>query len=792
MRQRFRLRFDFAYVSSTTPTWGNAPRWCTPGIAATEAEHNKMAADRASSAPKQRSAAHRRAARGARGRQGGRMVYCKYCQDEVQVETDETNAISCCTSCGAVLEDVAFSSDVTFFKGADGGSEAVGTFVSNTGSVRGLSMGAGRGSGMYGAQGDSHERTVSKGRTEIQYLADTLNIRPRDDLVDAAHRLYRLALQHNFTRGRRTNQVAAACMYIVCREENRPFMMIDFSDTLQINIFTLGVVFLQLCQLLRLQDHPVLTRPVDPSLYIHRFADRLSFGKKIHVVVNTAIRLVASMKRDWMQTGRRPAGICGAALYIASHIHGFNHSKRDVMRVVHIGDQTLQARITEFAQTKSGSLTIEEFDNHAIRWKEEQEMMALRPPQEQTLALAAKAGKGSGVGGVGGVGEQAGAAGGEAEGEEEPSGYTVCVHMAEHSELHFAHGMCHACFVEYLNTTGGHMREGAADPPAFQKTTKKKRGRPRKHPALPEPQSAAASQKMLNEMDEVLQSSELSRLSAAFSGPEPDAPPAPSSRPPTPARALPITEGDNLLSNDCREMVVVGRPPHGDRAPSSREQSPVAARAPPSSSVTVRPLALPAPGDNPPVEEDGPLSDLDDDEVDNYINTEEEAKLKEVIWTHMNQDYLENQRAKEAALAAAAKVEEERKAAAALAGEEYEATKKRKYRKRVQADLPEAETAAQAAAQALQGRKLSTKIDYSMLDDLAIAAAWASRREEQEAAETAAEQHHRAALEADTRRGAKGGLGGLLGKQLPAAAPSARGASKRVRFAAGGAHEALD
>eukprot|EP00873_Tetraselmis_striata_P041124 jgi/Tetstr1/461388/TSEL_006500.t1 len=29
---------DFACVSSTTPTWSNEPRWCTPGIAATEAE----------------------------------------------------------------------------------------------------------------------------------------------------------------------------------------------------------------------------------------------------------------------------------------------------------------------------------------------------------------------------------------------------------------------------------------------------------------------------------------------------------------------------------------------------------------------------------------------------------------------------------------------------------------------------------------------------------------------------------------------------------------------------------
>eukprot|EP00873_Tetraselmis_striata_P029615 jgi/Tetstr1/449879/TSEL_036938.t1 len=44
---------DFACVSSTTPTWSNDPRWCTLGIAATEAEHGKLAADRASSAPVQ-------------------------------------------------------------------------------------------------------------------------------------------------------------------------------------------------------------------------------------------------------------------------------------------------------------------------------------------------------------------------------------------------------------------------------------------------------------------------------------------------------------------------------------------------------------------------------------------------------------------------------------------------------------------------------------------------------------------------------------------------------------------
>ncbi len=52
---------------------------------------------------------------------------------------------------------------------------------------------------------------------------------------------------------------------------------------------------------------------IDPSLYIHRFASKLEFGDKTHTVAMTALRLVARMKRDWMQVGRRPAGICGAS-----------------------------------------------------------------------------------------------------------------------------------------------------------------------------------------------------------------------------------------------------------------------------------------------------------------------------------------------------------------------------------------------------------------------------------------------------------------------------------------------
>ena len=61
------------------------------------------------------------------------------------------------------------------------------------------------------AQVDSHEKSLAKGRDEIQHLVLQLEIMPHGDTIEGAHRLYRIALQRNFTRGRRTAQVS--CTY---------------------------------------------------------------------------------------------------------------------------------------------------------------------------------------------------------------------------------------------------------------------------------------------------------------------------------------------------------------------------------------------------------------------------------------------------------------------------------------------------------------------------------------------------------------------------------------------------
>ena len=69
------------------------------------------------------------------------------------------------------------------------------------------------------------------------------------------------------------------------------------------------------------------------------------------------------MSRDWMVQDRRPSGICGAALILAARMNDFRRSVREVVCVVKVADLTIQGRLDELKDTKSGDLTVEEFRN---------------------------------------------------------------------------------------------------------------------------------------------------------------------------------------------------------------------------------------------------------------------------------------------------------------------------------------------------------------------------------------------------------------------------------------------
>lgn len=124
-------------------------------------------------------------------------------------------------------------------------------------------------------------------------------------------------------------------------------------------MFSLGRTYLDFVRDLNIQKLPL----IDPVHYIHRFASLLEFGDETSRVASDAVRLVQRFSRDWMQHGRRPAGICGAALLLAARMNNFRRSVQEIIQVVKIADTTIQKRLDEFKATPSAKLTVQDFRN---------------------------------------------------------------------------------------------------------------------------------------------------------------------------------------------------------------------------------------------------------------------------------------------------------------------------------------------------------------------------------------------------------------------------------------------
>lgn len=277
---------------------------------------------------------------------------CPNC-GSTQIEQHDASGASVCIECGVVVEENAIVSAVEFVEGAGGASSMVGQFVSATSSKAYTSSGPGRGG--YGFSRDSRETTLANGRRRIAEVASRLRL--GGHYIDAAHRLFTIAVEKNFVQGRRTIHVVSACLYIACRQEKSQHMLIDFSDALQVNVYTLGTCFLKFRRLLGLK-----LEILDPALYVYRFAAHLDLDDKANAVALTALRLVGRMKRDWIVAGRRPAGICAAALLIAARAHGFNRQPQDVTRILRVCGMTVTTRVKEFELTPSAKLTLDQFN----------------------------------------------------------------------------------------------------------------------------------------------------------------------------------------------------------------------------------------------------------------------------------------------------------------------------------------------------------------------------------------------------------------------------------------------
>lgn len=300
---------------------------------------------------------------------------CKNCGGG-EIDTDPARGDAVCTNCGSVLESNIIVATVQFEERAAGAVSVLGQFVSSE------SKGAPRGLGpnfQSGFHTESRELTLSKAKKKITQLAQILRV--NQTCIDMAFNFFKMALNRQLTRGRRTENVIGACLYMTCRLEGTPHMLIDFCDALDIGgVYTLGRTFLRLATALCIK----VPTP-DPSLYVMRFAGALAFGKKTHAVTVTALRLIARMKRDSIHTGRHASGLCGAALLMAARLHDFNRTVNDIVSIVKVHESTLRKRLMEFGETPSSLLSLDEF--MTVDLEEEQDPPSFRAARKKDRGI---------------------------------------------------------------------------------------------------------------------------------------------------------------------------------------------------------------------------------------------------------------------------------------------------------------------------------------------------------------------------------------------------------------------
>ncbi|XP_055961480.1 transcription factor IIIB 60 kDa subunit-like isoform X2 [Mercurialis annua] len=341
------------------------------------------------------------------------MVFCKSCHEDAPGFRDTTGILSC-GRCGRVFKFDNYSEEPTF------GKDKFGQISVGTQRVPSIET-----------ENFSRQRLYDRAYDDMKDIKNGLEMGENVAIVDEAMVYYRIAVERNFTKGRRTEQVQAACLYIACRENRKPYLLIDFSNFLRINIYVLGAVFLQLCKVLNLTEHPICQKLLDPSIFIHKYTASLSGGKNKDIS-DAALTIIASMNRDWIQTGRRPSGLWGAALYIAALSHGLTCTKLDILERVHVCEATLSKRLIEFENTESGSLTMEEIIAKAEELRENSTDLSssmLKPSNSKGL---------------------------------------LCQHKGT-KRAPLACGLCHECYEYFIGFDGG------SDPPAFQLAERKRK-----------------------------------------------------------------------------------------------------------------------------------------------------------------------------------------------------------------------------------------------------------------------------------------------------------------------------
>jgi len=186
----------------------------------------------------------------------------------------------------------------------------------------------------------SIERNLRLAMSELRRVASFLSL--PSVVRDESARVYQFVLQRGLVRGRSMESVIAACIYAACRSYNIPRTLDEIANASDVPRKEIGRTYRFIIRKLGIK-----VKPSSPKDYISRFSSILHLSPKTQ---NGALRILKKAEISELTSGRGPAGIAAAALYVSALMNDEKKTQREVADVAGITEVTIRNRYKELIE----------------------------------------------------------------------------------------------------------------------------------------------------------------------------------------------------------------------------------------------------------------------------------------------------------------------------------------------------------------------------------------------------------------------------------------------------------
>ena len=180
----------------------------------------------------------------------------------------------------------------------------------------------------------SSEKSLVKSLTLLNGLKGKLGI--SENTMEITSSLFRRAQKHQLIRGRSSNDLMAASLYVSCRQTSTPRSLEDISETANIT-----KKHLQRSVRILIEEFRLVLPQYNISSFLTKLSNDLGISEKTK---RYALKILSDVEKCGSSAGKHPVGQAAASLYLASMLMGDDISQSKFCKFSGVSTVTLRNR----------------------------------------------------------------------------------------------------------------------------------------------------------------------------------------------------------------------------------------------------------------------------------------------------------------------------------------------------------------------------------------------------------------------------------------------------------------